>query len=397
MKRLTPSNILCVLVLLILFVGGASMFLGEFVPFRSSSSPTPTPVTRLTYTETIQNIRNRLDNSKDYLLGRQHFLELCGCFRRAAYQTQTDDVVLLRNGYLTNIIAPADPAAAQSYADSVISFAQSTEKSGIPFLYIQVPQKVSQYDDQMPPGQVSYINNNFDRHLFLLESGGVSTYDLRDAVQETGIDHYSLYFFTDHHWKMSSGLWAAETIAQELNERYGFALDTSLLQEEDYTHTTLKDWYLGSQGRQVTAGYIAPDDFTYLTPNFETNFRVEHPDKGIDITGDFYQTMYDEEMLLTYDLYGQSTYESILGGNRPLTRITNNSNPDGLKILLIHDSYSTAVMPFLALSCGEIHMIDVRDHAGNYTGNLDAYREETQPDIVIVMLCSPVDIDRSDG
>ena len=42
-------------------------------------------------------------------------------------------------------------------------------------------------------------------------------------------------------------------------------------------------------------------------------------------------------------------------------------------------------------------MIDVRAANGNFNGNLDAYRDEMQPDIVIVMYCSPVNIDRSAG
>ena len=67
MKRLTPSNILCVLVLLILFVGGASMLIGEFSP-GSDSSPSQTPAAELTYGEAMENVRNRLDNSKDYLI-----------------------------------------------------------------------------------------------------------------------------------------------------------------------------------------------------------------------------------------------------------------------------------------------------------------------------------------
>ena len=42
-------------------------------------------------------------------------------------------------------------------------------------------------------------------------------------------------------------------------------------------------------------------------------------------------------------------------------------------------------------------MIDVRQANGNFDGSLDAYRDEMQPDIVIVMFCSPVNIDRSGG
>ena len=129
----------------------------------------------------------------------------------------------------------------------------------------------------------------------------------------------------------------------------------------------------------------------------ETALRVEHPDKGVDVQGDFSAVMFDHEMLSETDYYAASLYEAVLCGNRPLTRITNLQNPDGPRVLLIHDSYSTVVAPYLSLLCSRLDMIDVRQANGNFDGSLDAYRDELQPDIVIVMFCSPVNIDRSGG
>ena len=123
---------------------------------------------------------------------------------------------------------------------------------------------------------------------------------------------------------------------------------------------------------------------------------MEHPDKGIDVTGSFAQVMFDWDMMETYDLYGQSTYEAVLCGNRPLTRITNLDRPDGKKILLIHDSYATVIAPFLALTCQELDLIDVREANGNFDGNLNAYIDAFDPDLVLFSFCSPVNIDRSE-
>ena len=382
MKRWTPTNTICILVLLVLLAGGISML------WCALAQP-PAPPEEAPLLEKIESYENWADNSKNYMLGRQRFLELCGAYRRVTFQTETDDVVLLKNGSLTNLISLTDGETAAAKAEDVIAFGKDTEKAGMPFLYVQVPQKVCKYDDQMPPGQVSHINENLDNHLALLQQAGISVFDLREKLHEDGLSHYDMFFRTDHHWKMSSGLWAAKALAEELSARYGFGLSTEQLDEDDYEAETMERWYLGSQGRQVTAGYISPDDFTWYIPKFPTEFRVEHPDKGLDLTGDFYETMYDDEMLHKYDLYGQSTYEAILGGNRPYTKITNLQKPDGLKIMLVHDSYSTAVMPFLAQSCGEIHMVDVRPWAGNYEGDLRALRDGIRPDIVIVMLCNP--------
>ena len=67
-----------------------------------------------------------------------------------------------------------------------------------------------------------------------------------------------MFFRTDHHWKMSSGLWASEKIAEEINRRFGMDLDTSLLSAEKYREVTYENWYLGAQGRRVTRDTFLP-------------------------------------------------------------------------------------------------------------------------------------------
>lgn len=348
-----------------------------------------------TYLSQVTELQQTLESGEKDILGRQQLMELCGTFRRLTFQTKTDEVVLLNNGYLTTMVSATSEEESQTIANSVICLSDVTQDLGIPTLYIQEPQKVCRYDDEMPPGAYSDINYNLDRHLSLLEEGGVPTLDLREAIHADGLSHYDLFFRTDHHWKMSSGLWAAGVVGKEINQRFNLGLDLSHLSANQYQETTYENWYLGAQGRRVTKGYISPDDFSILTPTFPTQFRVEHPDKGIDIEGDFSHVMFDWDMLNTYDLYNQSTYEAILYGNRPLTKITNLNQTSGKKILLIHDSYATAIAPFLATTCGELHMIDVREANGNFNGNLVSYIQEFQPDLVLFSFCSPVNIDRS--
>lgn len=421
MKKNLPASILSLIVLLFLVVGGVSMTIGVFQPEEetvstasainwrerypfSQEQETPSAqemafssasTEEETYLSRVTELQQTLESGETSILGRQQLMELCGGFRRFTFQTKTDEVVLLNNGYLTTMVPATSEEEAQDIANSVIRLSNIVQDLGIPTLYVQEPQKVCRYDDEMPPGAYSDINYNLDRHLSLLEEGGVPTLDLREAIHADGLSHYDLFFRTDHHWKMSSGLWAAEVVGEEINKQCNLGLDLSHLSADQYQETTYESWYLGAQGRRVTKGYISPDDFSILTPTFSTQFRVEHPDKGIDVTGEFSQVMFDWDMLNTYDLYNQSTYEAILYGNRPLTKITNLDQESGKKILLIHDSYATAIAPFLATACGQLHMIDVREANGNFNGNLVAYIQEFQPDLVLFSFCSPVNIDRS--
>lgn len=420
MKRFTPTNLVCLVALAVLFVSGLSM-LPSLFGGEAAAGPTKTEIDwRALYpfpeeeageTEAVSQppadqqedgapldqLKDKISDTKEDVLGYHSYLDLVGLFRRATNQTRTGDTVLLNNGFLTSMVARTDEATAQYFANSVIRFAQRTQAAGTPLLYVQVPQKVSPTDDQMPPGEATHINENLDDHLARLQAGGVDTFDLRQSIQDQGLDHYSLFFRTDHHWTMESGLWAARQVAGQLNARYGLVLDTQALDPENFTQTTYANWYLGAQGRQVTRGYISPDDFSLLLPKAATSFRVEHPDREVVLEGDFSKTMFDQATLTTKSYYELSTYEAVLYGNRPLTRIQNKNNPDGPKILLIHDSYSTVVAPYLAMLSSQLDLIDVREQNGNFTGSLDAYREEMQPDLVLVMYCSPVNIDRSGG
>ena len=59
-------------------------------------------------------------------------------------------------------------------------------------------------------------------------------------------------------------------------------------------------------------------------------------------------------------LEGKDKYSSFLGGNQPLCVIENPDIQDGSKILLIRDSYSDSLAPFLAQAFSQVHLIDLR-------------------------------------
>ena len=63
--------------------------------------------------------------------------------------------------------------------------------------------------------------------------------------------------------------------------------------------------------------------------------------------------------------------------------MTNHLNPDGKKIVLLRESFSCALAPFLALSCSELITIDLRYFDGDL---LDTLRE-IDPDLVLTLYC----------
>ena len=74
-----------------------------------------------------------------------------------------------------------------------------------------------------------------------------------------------------------------------------------------------------------------------------------------------------------------------MGGNQPLCVIKNEYITDGSKILLIRDSYSDALAPFLSQRFSEVHLIDLR----YYRMSTAAYAEEHDIEDIVVLYSVP--------
>ena len=92
-----------------------------------------------------------------------------------------------------------------------------------------------------------------------------------------------------------------------------------------------------------------------------------------------------EEASPLYDrtyLEKKDKYSSFLGGNQPLCVIKNeNLSEDAGKILLVRDSYSDALAPFLAQRFSEVHLIDLR----YYRMPVSAYAAQNGIDDIVAL------------
>ncbi len=273
----------------------------------------------------------------------------------------------------------ASYASLQSYLNS----------KDIDFLYINAPYKECAVDSRLADSVVSYSNANIDTYIKAMEYYGLNYVDLRDNIHDEELDHYSLFYKSDHHWREETGLWAADEIVSELNAQFGYSL---VLPTEmgEYESIVYEDAEFGSLGMGVTHYVADAEDFIVLNPIFPTDYHVEVLDKGIDVTGTFMDVFVDEEGIKKLmEAGGGSAYEKILYGNRPYVKITNNNNPDGIKIVMIRDSYSLVVAPYLAASCSEMILLDTRSDNGNFTGSIINVINEEEPDVVLVLQRSP--------
>ena len=292
----------------------------------------------------------------------------------------SNNVIKLDNGYLSFYRSKRQDI--NNIAKNTKEFNDWLKKHKIDFLYIQAPHKISKYENIEPQGIKNYNNDNADDYLKSISVSNVNNIDLRKLIEDDGIEYSSMFFKTDHHWTPKSGLWAFGKIAKELNSNYGFSIDKRLWDESNYDIKTYKECFLGSQGKRTGIYYGGLDDFDIITPKFKTDFEFKVESENIYKKGGFKETLLDLSKFGTGDYFNTWPYDTYTGGDHGLINITNKMNNDRKKILLIKDSFSCVLIPFLAEGCSSLDVIDLRKYDGI---SLEEYIENNKPDIVITM------------
>ncbi len=314
------------------------------------------------------------------------FVELNGFVNKSCGRIiyPTPGVFLLNNGQWTFNAKKVSAKDIHRTAESISGLANYASSKGIPFLYVQRPEKICKYDPKMPAGAVNYSNQNFDGIIADLKKENVPVFDLREQIHKEGLNHYSLFYRNDHHWTVETALWAAGEIGRKLNSDYSCGLNPAVANRNLYTKRTYKDWFLGSAGQMVSLGCAKPEDFSVLLPDFQTSLQMRIPDIELCKTGEFKDVIYNTKVLNTKDYYNSSCYDTQLYGNHALTQIKNELNPDGPKILVLGDSFCLSMVPYLSLMAKETDLIDFRNDQGDFTGSIRSYIDKMKPDVVLL-------------
>ena len=107
--------------------------------------------------------------------------------------------------------------------------------------------------------------------------------------------------------------------------------------------------------------------------------------EGISVTVNTGMEVREQGLYVDSFLAEKDKYSSFMGGNNPLYIIKNPNAATNEKLLVVRDSFSDSLAPFLAQQYAEIHMIDLR----YYRTGVAAYAEMMDPDAIFV--CYSVD------
>ena len=198
-----------------------------------------------------------------------------------------------------------------------------------------IPSAAEVWKEKLPYGAESW-----DQTELLAASGtGLPTVDFAAALKEHAGEQ--IFYRTDHHWTTLGAFYGANAVLESLGREP--------LKESDFTPQTASDAFNGTLYSTSGIHWLTPDTM---------EFWVE--EDGLSVTS--WRTGQEEPAAL-YDreyLEKKDKYSAFLGGNQRLCGIRNERITDGSKLLLIRDSYSDAMAPFLAQRFSEVHLMDLR-------------------------------------
>ena len=104
------------------------------------------------------------------------------------------------------------------------------------------------------------------------------------------------------------------------------------------------------------------------------------PDDGIQVTSWFKGTPEEGSLYVDSYLDVKDKYSYFLGGRQALC-VVKKEGSAGPRVMLVRDSYSDSLTPFLTERFSEIHLIDPRDNLSS----IREYAEANNIDAVIVL------------
>ena len=349
------------IVITALFCAFIGVFLaaGAVSPDRTNSELENRPLQQLP-TPTVKTLLNSEFMSSfetycnDQFFLRDGWVSMKSSTERALGKNENNGVYFGREDTLISRFEEPDQKRLDTNLGYVDQFVQN---AGVPVYLSIIPGSVSIWADRLPEGAP-----NADQKAVIDQIAQKTTARYYDSYQNLW-DHRDedVYYRTDHHWT-------------SLGAYYGYvslmdALGMEAVPLERYTKQTVSDSFYGTTFSSSGVRWVAPDDIDIYVP--DPGVEVESWFTGAPETG----SLYNWDKLDIKD-----KYTFFMGGNQSLG-VIKNPNVDGPKLLILRDSYTDSLVPFLTAHFSEIHLIDLR----YYRYSIPQYIRDNGIDTAVVL------------
>ena len=240
----------------------------------------------------------------------------------------------------------------------------------VPVYFSLVPDKSWAWASLLPANAPNVDDGSTIENAQAMCGDNVTYIDLRTILTE----ERDAFYRTDHHWTTMGARLAFQRLMGGMGlARPVEAEDLAGLSYQGLSYTMVSDSFYGTTYSACGAGWVRPDSIHAVIPEGGTKGRVtvtRYPE-GKPIEGGLY---YPEKLEV------KDKYAYFLGGNQPLCIIKNPDAANG-KLLVVRDSYSDSLAPFLAEEFQEVHLFDLRYN----NMSLKQYVADNEIDQVLVL------------
>ena len=345
-------------ILFSLFIGG--ILVGsllapdqEFSELENRYLQTP-PKLSLENLESGKFMEDAEDYVNDHVIGRDFWVALKAWSERLSGKQENNGVYFGKEDTLLNRLDEPDYDTLMTSAGYVNDLVYNLN---VPVYFGIIPSSTEIWSDRLPAGAPTADEKTIIDDLY--DTVQTFTIDMYSALEEHKDEE--IYYRTDHHWT-SLGAYYGYTALMEAMGMEAVPLDES-------AKVTVSDSFYGTTFSTSGVRWVAPDHIDrYISGD------------GVKVTG--YPEGSPVESSLYVDSYldKKDKYSSFLGGNQPLC-VIETEHTDAPKVLVIRDSYSDSLAPFLTQSFSEIHLFDTRMNKTS----IKAYVEENDIDQVVVL------------
>lgn len=361
---------------------GLCLCFGEHEAFSPEENRTLTTAPTLSTNTLLDGSWSRAlsDFCADQFPFRSTFVAAKAASELALGKQQNNDVLLGKNGYLIARLEYTDEQREhlESNLRAVRLFSERMAAHDIPFTFAVVPRSIDVNAAQLPPlydtsrayAVWPWLNESCEREALPM-------IDLREPLRAAADRGESVWYKTDHHWSALGAYYAYAALGEALSyEPYPITDFEMQVVCENFYGTTY-----------ASSGMHWTDGEPLALMRFEGDERYVTDIIRADGTHTL-QGLYDFAALDTHD-----EYNVFLGGTNAHIRVSDPSRPDLPTLVLLKDSFSQSLAPYLVRHF-HLVLIDPRTFMASPDSSLFATVCDYKPDHVLLLcgiatLCEP--------
>lgn len=291
----------------------------------------------------------------DQFTFRDEWITLKAASELALGKQENNDVHLCENGTLIEGFKRPENSVLDSNMSALNTLVGNTDAK---VYFALIPDKSDLYSSLLPKN----VPNDNEKEVidYCYGQSNATNVDMYSALSAHK-DEY-IFYRTDHHWTSLGAYYGLSALAESMG------LPCPALDSYTDRHVVSEEFY-GTTWSSSGFSWVDPDTMEIFV-NAPEGLKVTSYPQGSPVEGKLYDFSFLEK---------KDKYSMFMGGNCPM-HVIETGNEDKPSLLILRDSYTDSLIPFLLDDFSEIHVLDLR----YYRASLKAYIEQNDFDNVLV-------------